>query len=176
MDACEVEEWRRIPEFSRYEISNLGRVKSHARGGSPRIMKSQRLNSRGDIGYRLIGLQGDDGKHHKKLVHRLVLETFIGPCPNGMECCHGDDDASNNVLSNLSWGTHKANMKAKDDNGRTPKGENSPGATLTEAQVREIKAVEKWEKGMQAEYARKFGVHDSAIYYVRTGRNWSHIK
>jgi hypothetical protein len=38
-------------------------------------------------------------------VHRLVLLTFVGPCPKGMESCHGDGIKSNNCLTNLRWGT-----------------------------------------------------------------------
>lgn len=170
-----IEEWRTIPGFSKYDVSNLGRVMSHARGGTPRIRKSTRLNSRGDPGYRLMSLVDDSGKAHGKLVHRLVLEAFVGPCPPGMEACHEDDDPENNALSNLSWDTHAKNMQDKDSKGRTPKGASHPCATLTEAQVREIRAVTEWKRGMQAEYARRFGVNDSAIYYARTGRNWSHI-
>lgn len=45
-----------------------------------------------------------------KLVHRLVLETFVGPCPDGMECCHADGDVTNNSLDNLRWDTHQANI------------------------------------------------------------------
>lgn len=36
-------------------------------------------------------------------VHRLVLETFIGPCPDGQEARHLDGDATNNRLENLAW-------------------------------------------------------------------------
>lgn len=53
----------------------------------------------------------------KKRVHRLVLETFKGPCPPGMTCRHLDRDRTNNRLSNLKWGTseeQKADMRKHD--------------------------------------------------------------
>lgn len=44
------------------------------------------------------------------LIHRLVLQEFIGPCPQGMQACHFPDrDPTNNRLNNLRWGTPKEN-------------------------------------------------------------------
>src|SRR6185437_2339954 len=59
------------------------------------------------------------GKHpHVKLwtkvyhVGVVILTTFIGPCPPGLECCHGpDDNPMNNAVSNLRWDTRSANVK-----------------------------------------------------------------
>jgi len=45
-----------------------------------------------------------------KLVHRLVLEAFAGPCPDGMEACHGDGDPTNNRRLNLRWDTRSSNQ------------------------------------------------------------------
>src|SRR6266567_540688 len=50
-------------------------------------------------------------------IPRLVLETFVGPCPPGKECCHWDDDPSNNNLSNLRWGSHFDNTEDIERNG-----------------------------------------------------------
>lgn len=44
-------------------------------------------------------------------VHRAVLLTFRGPCPEGEECLHLDDIPFNNYLSNLKYGTHLENMQ-----------------------------------------------------------------
>jgi len=51
-------------------------------------------------------------------VHRLVLEAFVGPCPEGMECRHLDGDPSNNRLENLRWGTPAENTEDKRKHGR----------------------------------------------------------
>ncbi len=51
-----------------------------------------------------------NGRGQRFFVHRLILEAFVGPCPSGMECCHKDDDPTNNCLENLRWDTRKANM------------------------------------------------------------------
>lgn len=44
-------------------------------------------------------------------IANLVLEAFVGPCPEGMECCHWDDNQSNNRLDNLRWDTHANNVR-----------------------------------------------------------------
>lgn len=45
------------------------------------------------------------------LVHRLVVETFIGLIPKGMEVDHLDRNVANNDLSNLRVCSHKENMR-----------------------------------------------------------------
>jgi hypothetical protein len=49
----------------------------------------------------------------RRQVHRLVLEAFVGPCPDGMECCHEDGDSTNNRVDNLRWDTHEANVRER---------------------------------------------------------------
>lgn len=51
-----------------------------------------------DTGYKVVHI---NGKRYR--VHRLVLETFVGPCPDGMECDHSDRNRRNNALTNLRW-------------------------------------------------------------------------
>lgn len=50
-----------------------------------------------------------DGKLHRAYIHRLVLETFVGPCPPGMETCHGPGGSYDNRLENLRWDTPHEN-------------------------------------------------------------------
>ena len=52
-----------------------------------------------------------DGKKKNRLVHQLILETFVGPRPLGMQALHKDDNRSNNHLDNLYWGTHLQNIQ-----------------------------------------------------------------
>lgn len=53
-------------------------------------------------------------------VHRLVLETFIGACPSGMEACHNDSNTMNNSLSNLRWDTPVSNQQDRITRGNGP--------------------------------------------------------
>jgi hypothetical protein len=65
--------------------------------------------------YCVVSLRANEGKGKVfvRYVHRLVLEAFVGFCPGGMQCCHGDGNTANNHLSNLRWDTAKANAADK---------------------------------------------------------------
>jgi hypothetical protein len=108
------ERWRPIPCYEGfYEVSDRGLIRSverfvrsghgHQRRVSARILKQAQ-----DRGYMLVALCRD-GHQKTKRVHHAVLETFVGPRPDGMEGCHNDGDASNNRLVNLRWDTSSAN-------------------------------------------------------------------
>lgn len=117
------EEWKDVPGFEGYyQVSNHGRVKT-----MPRIvMRRSRWGSRHphQVKERLMSLKKAKGFNYvavnltvggsvtRCLVHRLVLEAFVGPCPAGMECRHFPDrDTANNRLDNLQWGTPVENAR-----------------------------------------------------------------
>lgn len=62
----------------------------------------------------------DDGVIKWRYVHVLVLETFVGPRPEGYKGLHRDDDPHNNHVSNLYWGTLSDNAFDRVRNGRDP--------------------------------------------------------
>ncbi len=89
-----------------------------------------------------------DGEHHgegrggrRKLasVHRLVLEAFVGPCPEGLQARHLNDVPTDNRLVNLCWGTPHDNMMDRRRNGIATAGERHVFAKLTDAQAEEIR-------------------------------------
>lgn len=106
------EQWRPVSGFEgAYDVSNQGRVRSIARvsEGRPRVVAGRILRAtRTDEGYERVTLFR--GRHRfTKRVHRLVLEAFVGPCPDGMEACHNDGDPTRSVLENLRWDTQSEN-------------------------------------------------------------------
>lgn len=62
-------------------------------------------------GYRRISIG-----NHSFPVHRLVLEAFVGPCPDGMECDHKNRDGLDNRADNLAWVAHSENNRDKSSN------------------------------------------------------------
>jgi hypothetical protein len=85
---------RPIPGFPNYGVSDEGRVWNYRR---QKWLKDRRT-AKGRVEVILVD---QAGRRRSCLVHRLVLLTFVGPCPAGMEGCHDPDhDPSNNRLSN----------------------------------------------------------------------------
>jgi hypothetical protein len=104
-------------------------------------------------------------------VHDLILETFVCPCPPGMECLHYDGNGLNNHLINLSWGTHLENSVDQIRHGRSSPGEKNGFAWLTEDMVEEIRESSE----TTAELARQMGVDWRTIDRVRRRESWKHI-
>jgi hypothetical protein len=109
-----------------------------------------------------------------RLVHRLVLEAFVCPCPDGKEACHKDGDPSNNRVENLYWGTHEENMADYVRHGRSRKGPGHRQVKLTEADV--LRAVEMFVRGAAyCEIAATFGVERTCISNIINGYSWCHV-
>lgn len=110
------EEWKAIPGYPGYEVSDHGQVRSYfertgGRGRWELASTPQRILSPSGCGagYLGIGLCKDGNVNRCHIAH-LVLLAFVGPRPEGKEACHNDGDNSNNKLENLRYDTHEANM------------------------------------------------------------------
>ena len=102
-----------------YEVSDHGRVRSIKRSKSGMVMRlTVNKTRRVSVGLSLVGPEGWAQSTHE--IHRLVLEAFVGPAPDGMEACHWDDNPGNNHLSNLRWATRSDNMHDLVRNGKHP--------------------------------------------------------
>lgn len=171
------EVWKDVVGYEgRYMVSDLGRVKSlpNKARKSELVMK---LVKHKKTEHRLVNLTSSVGGFWRQKVfwvHRLVLEAFVGPCPEGMEGCHGDGDPANNVLSNLRWDTHKNNMDDRVTHGTHAIGEQNPRAKLTNAQAKEVKRrIENGESN--EEISEDFPITARGIKSIRNGQNWSHL-
>lgn len=109
-----VENWLPIPGYPDYEITNTGKVRSFKGLGRPRELKQSYVGS----GHLKVSLIDSGGVTRTKFIHQLLMLTFVGPRPEGMEVCHNDDNPLNNRLDNLRYDTHRANMQDAVRNGR----------------------------------------------------------
>lgn len=109
------EMWKPIPGYLNYKVSSFGRVKSIDRVDTLGRMWEGRVLKPGKTqrGYPFVNLF-EDGMHKNYMVHRLVMAAFVGPCPEGMEVNHIDEDKTNNRLDNLEYVTHKQNINHGD--------------------------------------------------------------
>ena len=169
--------WKDHPDYDgAYQVSDDGRVRSvtrlvncpNGKRSSPGKELSQA--SRGD-GRRFVNLWCGN-KQKSARVHRLVLETFVGPCPEGMESRHLDGDASKNHISNLRWGTHRENEADKITHDRVSCGERQGSSKLTEGDVHWIRHFTEHGLATQAHLAKVFGVCQPQISRIHTGKEW----
>lgn len=176
--------WKSIVGFEgSYEVSNLGRVRS-----LDRVVMGQRhgnivgLKLKGKLlkpghhqirGYPRVVLRKDNTSYTYE-IHVLVLNSFIGPCPNGQVSRHLNDVSNDNKLTNLCWGTHEENSADAKRNGRVPLGTSVHNAKLNNKAIRFIRK----NVGVHAtkDMAKKFGVSRPTITRVIQGKIWQHVR
>lgn len=168
-----------------YAVSNLGRVKSlsrmvhSSRGGQQRVKERILKPKQHKTGYLIVSLCREGGIKDCR-VHRLVLEAFVGPCPEGMEALHSPDrNPSNNKLSNLRWGTSKENSEDTFKHGNRPVGVAHASSKLKEDDVRSIRkllSAPRCSRLTVEAIARMFGVCHATVSYIKSGKRWKHLR
>lgn len=174
------EQWKPIPFAPKYEASNLGRVRRGDR------IKAQREFSPSKP-YMRVKIHGKT-----KMVHRCVLAAFVGDRPE-LEVNHEDGNKRNNVLTNLSWCTHKANVDHAYATGLNTavrsassatwrrlhaegaitfhRGEAHPQHKLNEDQVRAIRASAESSPTI----AKQYGINPRTVRDIRSRKIWRHV-
>lgn len=98
-------QWRAVPGWERYEVTNTGLVRNRETG---RELKPYRLDR--NTPRPCVRLRHNGAIRRNARVATLVLEAFVGPRPDDMDCCHNDGDVTNSDLANLRWDTASSNM------------------------------------------------------------------
>ena len=133
--------------------------------------------TRGGNGYLTFKIRRDGDPRKTAYVHAAILTTFIGPCPDGMECLHLNGDKTDNRLCNLRWGTRRENHEDAVRHGTYRRGslkKGKRGTKLTEADIPVIRRFRR-EGLLQREIANSFGVAPGVIINVLNGRYWKHV-
>jgi hypothetical protein len=164
--------FKEIPGFSGYWINRHGEVRSQrGRGDTWRKLTFHihKYNGRAMVGLR----QNGKTRLMKRAV--LLLTTFVGPRPPGMECCHENDVVTDDDLSNLRWDTHANNIRDRGRNGHTSSGKRNGRAKITDDDVREIRRLK--ETGLTLrEIAGRYPISKSMISYICRGEFWVHVE
>lgn len=74
----------------------------------------------------------------------------------------------------IAWATHEDNCARRTVHGTQTIGERHPGAILSEADVRAIRATPRL-RGSGVALAEHYGVAPATISVIRSGRTWSHL-
>jgi hypothetical protein len=171
------EEFREIPGVEGYRFWTDGTIQSRRRCGNTKKRLGDRwrtLKVRLDRrGYQIVILRINK-RSINYFAHTLILTAFVGPCPEGMECCHCDGNPLNNRLSNIRWDTRSANMEDSRRHGTLAIGERVGGSKLTRGDVIEIRRL--FKLGVpRGQIASRFGIHYEYIFLIARRDTWKHV-
>lgn len=180
------ESWRPVVGYEGlYEVSSMGRVRGldrriphceprHDRKWTGRIIKP----IVGSGGYACVTLY-NRGRQTQLLVHRIVLEAFVGPAPARCQARHWPDRSrTNNRIDNLLWGSAADNAMDRDNHGTTPRGEMIGLSKLTSRDVIAIRnRYRKRTKGRTlTDLACMYGVSIGTIHKIIIRKTWAHVR
>ncbi len=101
------------PGNEKYHITTCGKVISYCRGKTRMLMLTET-----QWGYITVKIYSISPQSRTRRVHQLVLETFVGPCPEGHVAHHKNGIKTDNRLANLEWTTISENALAYHRKGR----------------------------------------------------------
>lgn len=143
--------WMYTKGTSKYEVSNLGRVRSVV---TKKILKH--AIDRG--GYHSVVLYPQPCVRMFALVHRLVAFAFI---------------------PNLEWSSPKENMRHAFNSGLKNNkhmiGKKNPLSRLDEDKVLKIRSIKKKKQISNKSLAFLFRVSESCIANIISGNTWTHV-
>lgn len=157
--------WRKASGYESYEISNLGGL----RNLKGKILKLKT----DDWGYKYF----ESTYKTKRIsisIHRTVLKTFVGECPNGFECSHLDGNPANNIVTNLRWTSHRDNISLKKSHNTQTRGEMVHRSRFTEQDIMDMR--NSYKNGIDASLiAEKYGLNVGNLKAIITGLTWKHL-
>jgi hypothetical protein len=198
------EEWCEIWDGF-YEVSSLGNMR-RAKPGISTFVGRPIKPVASATGYAMVALcSREPGRRQPtRYLHRLVIEAFRGPCPDGHVVNHIDGNKQNNALSNLEYVTHQENSRhalanlprfrgpkkekmplkgqqtgdrhwSKRMPERVARGERMGASKLTEASVAQIK-IRLAAGEQQKSLALEFGVSIAQLSRIARGKRWAHVE
>jgi hypothetical protein len=156
------ETWKPHPEYTRYLVSNLGRV----RGPRGKILKPF-YHHRGD--YAMVKLSDLQRGDTTKMIHVIVLETYDKPRPEGEVARHLDGNPKNNELSNLAWGLPHENTRDAVLHGTHVNTKLNPTTVRILLHLRNMRTLP------QNEVARTFGLSCAIVCQVWGRKRWNFV-
>jgi hypothetical protein len=175
--------WKDIKGYEgRYQVSNMGRVKSlpkewlthnNAIRKHNGIILKQFKTGRKNNQYNTVSLP----KRYRK-VHQLVAENFIPNPLNKPQINHINGNKDDNSVNNLEWCTCIDNIRHAWDNNLNYalRGSTNGMAKITEDDV--ITIITEHKKGhiTMTSLAKKYGLTLTNVSYIIKRKTWKHVK
>jgi HNH endonuclease/NUMOD4 motif/Helix-turn-helix domain of resolvase len=165
------EVWKAAQGYNdKYLVSTKGRVKSLFRRNEHLLRPG--ANRRGYL--RVSLWDTATRKASSVAVHRLVMLTFAGPPPDGMQVNHKNGNKADNRSENLEFVTPGENLRHSYNvlNRHHVRGEQHGRAKLSENDVQQIRRLIGVGVKIKS-IAAAFGVSPATIYDIRAGKHWS---
>lgn len=182
--------WKPIPEFSDYEISSHGRIRSIERmkkykSGRTVRLKSRlkRLRAHPKNKFLMTDLIDDRGKRRTVYPHKAAAKAFIdNPHPRKYKIViHKDQNVTNNSVDNLKWSSYSQSIKFGFQTGRRdnsdlwekrrakygpqgsakPMGRQDPLSAQDRSKIYRLRTVENWKL---TDLAKKFNCSISHVH------------
>ena len=158
--------WKKYPGFDYIEVNEDGRIRRTRK----RINQENRTYllkpTLNPAGYYYIRWK-INCKLYQRFIHRMLLETFVGPCPKGQITRHLDNNPGNNDLKNICWGTDRENWEDSVKSGTNKAGR----VKLDLFDVKQIRSL-LYLGWRIVDIAKRYRVSDTAIRDIKTGRTW----
>ena len=178
---CEdfMEQWKDVLGYEGYyQVSSIGRVRSLTRLDSNGHLLCGKIIKTCPNGRRYLGvILGKNSTRKSYSVHTLVLNTFIGERPNGMECCHNNGNSKDNRACNLRWDSRSNNTKDQIKHGtlyvlnNIKYGEDCGGCKITKKDVGMIRFLKSLKMFRNEDIGNMYSLskwHVSRIYGRKT--------
>jgi transposase-like protein len=162
--------FKRLAFWPAYRVGEDGSIWTRyrkGRGGRLGLAWREMRPTPDKDGYRTVRLYDALGTWEQLRVSVLVCSAFHGARPEGMECRHLNGHPADDAASNLAWGTSAQNKADMRLHGTAPLGETHHNATLSDAQVAEIRSLKGRLK--QREIAEQFGITQGYVSEIHSG-------
>ena len=165
------EEWRPVLGWEgRYEVSSQGRVRSLL-WKVPRVLSAFHDAD----GYRRVHLHGGPNGNKLRTVASVVAEAWHGRRPDEMVTRHLNGSRTDDIPSNLAWGTVAENTDDKVRHGTDQRGERHPNASMTDAVAAEILRRSR-EGEARRSLADEYGVTLNTVNILCRRVSWRHLE
>lgn len=169
--------WASVPEYPDYEVSDAGYVRRATDG--PRLKKHGVLKAiKNAYGYDQVGLY-EAGVRKVMRIHRIVVSSFVGPIPDGMQINHINGIRDDNRLENLEIVTPAENvrdqMRKRPTNFPDRRGDKNQSAKISADDARAIRDEYEAGRRTQAEIAWDYGITQNNVSKIVRKRTWKHL-